>query len=805
MQHDGKIDIATGRSRHETAWKNKAVLWSELVKRISTTHRTPETYDEYIASKPGRQDEIKDVGGFVGAYLQGGKRRKGSAVHRQLLTLDIDFYKSNVWEDFTLLYGNAAAIYSTHKHNPQAPRYRLLIPLSREVFADEYIAIARKVAGSLNIENFDNTTFQPERLMYWPSTAKDGEFFTDSQDGPWLDADAVLRSYRDWTDSSEWPVSARYTAQITREIKKQGDPLEKPGLIGAFCRTYTIEAAIEKFLADVYEACDAAGRYTYKEGSTSGGLILYDDKYAYSHHGTDPASNKLCNAFDLVRLHLFGLKDEDAKPDTQITKLPSFTAMTDFCMKDKDVRKRVAGEKFESAKQDFIDADLGNDDAEPENPDWMEGLEVNRKGVAFSTINNIVTVLNNDPKLKGSFAFNDFEKREIALRDLPWRKLSKGKYLTDKDDAALRHYFENVYGISGIQKIRDGVDIVLMANVFHPVRDYLKALKWDGVGRVDTLLVDYMGADDSPYTRAVTRKWLAAAVARIFEPGVKFDNVLTLIGAQGRKKSMLFDKLGREWYSDSFTTVQGTGAFEQLQGTWIMEMAELAGLRRADVETVKHFVSKREDRYRVAYGRRLEYFPRQCVFGATTNDRTPLQDSTGGRRWWVVKIDITEPVKDPFVDMTTKEIGQIWAEAVHYYNQDEPLYLTGETEKRAQIEQLEATDTDERAGLVRNYLNTLLPTNWESMDVYERREFLKGGDLIPEGTIKRKTVCALEIWVEVMGGSVKDFKRLDAKAIHDIMRNMKYWEPANHKQRVHPYGVQRVYNLYEKFPIRNNI
>ena len=287
LQHDGRIDIATGRNRKEANWKNREALWSELVNKLSVTHRTAETYNEYISSKKPRQDEIKDIGGFVGGLLVGGRRKQGSVGHRQLITLDVDFATQGMWDVFTLLYPNAAAMYSTHKHKPENPRLRLILPLDRPVMADEYVAISRRIAGSLGIDNFDHTTFEPARLMYWPSTAKDAEYLFEYQDGPWLSADEVLATYHDWRDSSEWPVSERYNTIINAAIKKQGDPLEKPGIIGAWCRTYSIEEVIEKYLADVYLPCDVPGRYTYKEGSTSAGLVIYEDRYTYSHHGTD--------------------------------------------------------------------------------------------------------------------------------------------------------------------------------------------------------------------------------------------------------------------------------------------------------------------------------------------------------------------------------------------------------------------------------------------------------------------------------------------------------------------------------------
>lgn len=798
IKQDGIFDLATGRSRRETSWRNKEMSWSELVTRVSTTHRTAETHAEYMAAKKPRQDEIKDVGGFVGAYLSNGRRKSGNVAHRQLLTLDLDFAKSGFWDDFTLTYLEAALIYSTHKHSADSPRLRLIIPLDRPVMRDEYEAIARKVAGNLDIEIFDPTTFQAERLMYWPSTSKDGVFEFEYQDGKWLCADEVLNSYRDWRDVSEWPISSRVDKLLVRSMQKQGDPLEKTGVVGAFCRSYSISEAIEKFLSSVYDACDIDSRYTYKEGSTAAGLVVYEDKYAFSHHGTDPVSGKLCNAFDLVRLHRFGLKDEDVKEGTPGNKLPSYTAMIEFASKDDAVRKLIVSEKLADAKADFEGLDL--EDEQEEDDSWQADLSVDKRGNIFSTINNIVLILNNDPFLKGKIALNSFEKREVVLGNLPWRKITANtRYLTDTDDAALRHYIEKRYEITGVQKIKDAMDIVCMQHAFHPVRNYLDGLQWDGIPRVDTLFIDFMGVRDSAYTRAVSRKALVAAVNRIYRPGCKFDYVLVLVGKQGQKKSSMFDKLGRDWFSDSFGTVQGKEAYEQLQGVWLVEMAELAGLRKAEVETIKHFISKREDRYRVAYGRRLENFPRQCVFFGTSNNKDFLRDPTGNRRFWPLDTYEFHPAKDVFKDLDDYEVGQVWAEAVEFFHKGEPLYLSAKLEEEAYAMQEEHSEKDERAGMIQQYLDTLLPVNWGQMDVYERRSFLQGGELEPVGKLQRDRVCVAEIWCEVLGGQQKEMNRFNTKDIHDIMRVMPGWEEAKSVKIKDPhYGVLRGYVRVKK-------
>jgi putative DNA primase/helicase len=353
MNHDGKLNIAVGHSAQSTKWKNKAFTWSGFIARIAENTVTPETYKEFIASTKAEQLKYKDVGGYVGGYLRNGKRSPKNVVHRQLLTLDIDFAHLDFWGDFCLQFENAAIIHGTHKHCKTDPRYRLLIPLDREVTADEYVAIARAVAGSIDIELFDQTTFETNRLMFWPSTPKDVDYYMEVQDGPWLCADEILDSYIDWTDTSLWPTSGQLLRELGANAKKQADPREKSGIVGAFCRTYSITEAIEKFLIEQYITTDKDDRYTYTQGSTMAGLIIYQDTFAYSHHGTDPCSGKTSNAFDLVRLHLYGHLDNENQVQGQKPK--SFTAMEEFARKDKEVKKLLAEESQANIRYDFAE------------------------------------------------------------------------------------------------------------------------------------------------------------------------------------------------------------------------------------------------------------------------------------------------------------------------------------------------------------------------------------------------------------------------------------------------------------------
>jgi len=789
LRYDGTVTIATGRSRKETQWKNRELLWSDLAKRLSETTRTSETFEEYRKSPKSVQDNIKDVGGFVGGTLSGGRRRADAVAWRQILTLDADYVKGDFWASVEMMFDHACLIYSTHSHTPKNPRIRLVIPLARPITADEYQAVSRRVAADLGIDFFDDTTYEAHRLMYWPSTSKDAEFIFEIQDAEWLDPDEVLARYEDWTDPSYWPESSRVQQSRERLADRQGDPWEKPGMVGAFCRTYSIDVAIKTFLSDIYEPAQD-GRYTYKPGSTSGGLVLYQDgKFAYSHHGTDPVGGQLVNSFDLVRIHKFGVRDEEAKEGTPINRMPSYLAMQEFAAKDDNVKKQLGLERLEEASSDFDVVDIKEEDNE-----WLKELERHhRSGMILSTRNNALIVLENDPNLKGKIAFNEFTHRPYILEDLPWENAGAGNSWSDDDESALFHYLESVYGIDSPGKVRDALGVIMKRHRHHPVREFLDSLDWDGIDRLETLLIDYLGAEDSEYVRAVTRKTFTAGVKRIYQPGCKFDYMLTLIGPQGVGKSYILNKLGGEWFSDSLTNVQGKEAYEQLQGVWLIEMGELTATRKADNEAIKHFLTKRIDSFRVAYGRHTSDFPRQCIFIGTTNDKTFLKDRTGNRRFWPVEVMQQEPTLSIWKHLNKEEIRQIWAEAKHYYLDDEKLYLTGELEDEAKKIQEEHREEMPMAGLVQEYLEKPLPLDWNDWDLGRRRMYLDDEFNSYEGvTTERDRVCALEIWVEVYGGDPKNMKPMDARNINDIMREMPGWERSKSTLRFGKiYGTQR--------------
>lgn len=786
-----KYSIAVGNSCEAKFWSNEEVTFDELCQRLSKTKYTSETIEQYKRFNKEERNKAKDNGGFVGGKLKGTKRGVSEVLFRSMLTLDLDKAKVGFINKFTAESKYLSCLYTTHSHTKDEPRCRVIVPLSRDVPPDEYNAIARLFASQFGIEQFDACSFRIAQLMFYPTTPKDGEFIFKKIEGEILNPDEFLADYPMWQDISTLPLTPdELPKNNVQRGRKKKDPTELKGVIGAFCRAYTVQEAIETYLSDVYEPTDKNNRYSLKSADSKGGLIIYDDKYAFSHHATDIACGRELNAFQLVMLHLFGSDNNDA-----------VKKMKEVARDDEHVRTQLILDNGE------FDEDEINDDSQSDSPivskakpikDWISKLSIGIDGAIENTSKNLEIILENDKNLQG-FAYNELSNRVEVIGRVPWDRPKDNRFWREADESQLRLYIDKKYIEFKERNFEVAFNSIVDNRRFHPVRDYLNSLpKWDGIKRVEDVFIKFLSADDNDYTRAITKKTFVACVARAYHPGTKFDSIPVLDGAQGIGKSTLIKYLaGEEFFSDnlSLTDMNDKTAAEKIQGNWLIEIGELSGMKKADIEKVKSFVSTTDDKYRASYGRVVESHPRQCVIFATVNGdgRGYLRDITGNRRFWIVKCNQT--LQKRMWDENDKNYrDQFWSEAKEIYESGEQLYLEGSLLDTATDYQNEALEQDERVGIVEQYLNRLLPTNWHEMDLYKRRSFLNGDDFIIEkGTIQRTEVSNAEIWCECFGKSQSDLKSSDSYQLAAIMKQIGGWERTSSIRNLPIYGRQRIY------------
>ena len=720
LKHDKEIDIATAGNRFAKKWKNKSLTISEFVKSISVTTRTQETFDDYLAMPKDDQDAIKDVGAFIGASCKGGRRRKEDIANRHILTLDLDYCDTKtipIIKD--ILKGVCHSVYSTHKSAPNKPRLRLIVYPDRVMLPDEYHAVSRKIAEKIDIELFDEAGFRLNQFMYYPSTSQDGEFVFWHNDAPFLHVDKVLEAYgpdEAWKDVTLWPTSSRETRNLDGMLKKQADPLTKKGIVGAFCRHVSIYDALEQ-LSDVYKR-ESKDRYTYIDGSSSNGLVIYSGAFAYSNHSTDPACGQTCNAFDLLRIHKFGPLDDNAKHGTPIHRMPSFTAMAEYCR------------DFESVKIELISAGLDIDPSDfdefEKTGEWISELQTGDNGQIKPTFLNASMIVANDLVLKNKMQKNNFSMKI--------ENIETGENWNDLDSIDVRAHIGKRYNVDFPEKkVEDSIFKHAETNGYHPVCQYLESVVWDGIERAETLFIDYMGCEDNQYSREISKHWLTAAVCRVFEPGYKFDTAIVLSGDQGIGKTTFIRELGLgKWYGE-LTSFDPKIAMEEISGKWIIEIDEMGATNKHELEAQKSFLSAQHTTVRMAYARHAFDFKRQCVFIGSTNATEYLKDSTGNRRWW--PIDCREKKID--IEKLKGEVDQIWAEAYMLYIQGARTYLSDSAEEMAKITQESKRETDPREGVIEAWLET---------DAEKDRYESPNGAFGSEGKEVRDRVCVIEIW-----------------------------------------------------------
>ena len=405
------------------------------------------------------------------------------------------------------------------------------------------------------------------------------------------------------------------------------------------------------------------------------------------------------------------------------------------------------------------------------NPEWvLNFLDCNhdKDGNIKSVkqfVHNFEIVMDKDDRFAGKIRFNEFAQQLYLCGNVPWEKEDNCRAWSSHDDSALFSLIQADYGLKSRQDFADALKNVSMRNKFHPVRELLDSLTWDGKEHIRSLLPEYLGAEDSDYTYQVMRLWMLGAVSRVYKPGSKFDYTIILQGSQGIGKSTFLKLMALDdsWFNDSLDSLDSDKAVQSLTGSWIIELAELKSLARTagGVESVKRFLTATQDKYRIPYERRADTFYRQCVFAGTTNKDDFLQDETGNRRFLIIHTGVTKPSKSLFIPEAMDDIKQAWAEAVHIWKNEDPQLILPEACIQQAKELQEANMADDgKRGIILDYL---------------------------EG---KTQVCAREIWFEALEESISP-KSYQTSEINSIIAKVSGWQRMKTPRKFPKYGSQR--------------
>ena len=383
----------------------------------------------------------------------------------------------------------------------------------------------------------------------------------------------------------------------------------------------------------------------------------------------------------------------------------------------------------------------------------------------LQTVRNFEIILQNDFRLKGRLKFNEFSSQEYLVGSVPWDSKNNYRAWNSHDDSALFSLIQSEYGMTNRNDYFDAIKNVCVQSKFHPIKDILESLVWDGKEHIKELLPNYLGVENTDYTFQVMRLFLLGAINRIYQPGCKFDYTAILQGKQGLGKSTFLRLLALNdaWFSDSLDNLDSDKAVQSLLGSWIIELAELKALARTGggIDSVKRFLSATQDKYRQPYARRADIFLRQCIFCGTTNKSNFLCDQTGNRRFLIIQTGITKPSKNLFCDEAINDIRQAWAEAMHIYKNENPkLVLPKEFLEEAERLQAESEIDDGKTGIIEDYLKD-----------------------------KNRT-CAIQIWKEALGEAGRP-QKYQAAEINTILDNLEDWERMKSPYKFTTYGSQR--------------
>lgn len=773
------LSIATAPKRNSRHWVQGEISWEEILEWVDSPGDKKESGNYLLGTI--RETTVRHRAGAVHRSCTNIHRRKNAIVSRSAIALDVDFPDKDFVSRVEMLGDFTALIHTTFSSAPDELRYRVIIPTDRDMAPDEYILCATTIMKQLGEDQFDPGSGQPERYMFRPAAQREDWFSSWVIPGSLASVDTLLK------ESEEFEDDLRDVPMPTFGRSKR-DPFSLGGAIGAFNRAYQdLQLLIEEYQLPYEPAGD--NRWHLIGSRSQAGMGLAAEGIIYSHHANDPAYGQACTAFDLARLHLYGELDEKVSGNTKVSELPSQKAMLELAGEDALVRQ-------EMAKGDFDDIIAANDFPRDELTAADLKLQVSRRpsdGQMKDVIGNWDLLMNGDP-IFCSLYFNELTMSVETTGPLPWRsddRVEADPVFGEADRVEFQHYIEREY------KIRPGGDrlagmILAVANrrPSHPIRDYLESLEWDGEERLETSLP---GVLPTPYTRMVARKCLVAAVARIFEPGCKWDHTLILHGPEGLGKSMWINRMS-QGYTANLGRIGDKDTLLIAQRTWILTSDEGHSLRKSDADATKEFLTRQEDVFRMPFDRETRAHPRRFVIWGTTNDEVFLRQQEGNRRYLIVRCE--EPVD--FESLTDQWIDQVWAEAVHLYREGELLYFDAEESMIAAEARELFIEEDALAGVLSEYLDQKVPSSWESMSPDQRVSWMdnRADGFVPEGTETIEYVCTSQLWTEALRKPIGDHRRSDLIEIGKSLRRLG-WEPQARRQRITGYGPQNVFRRPE--------
>ena len=752
---DQPLDFTTAPRRDSKTWKREFITWTEL--------------QEMVKTPAGR----KEAGNYLLGLLNGTQRKKTTIASRSAIALDVDHAPDDFIDRLRTLLPSAFIAHTTYSSTIKGPRWRVIIPLSRDLLPDEYTHVVEWLMDLLGRDFFDPGSAEAERYMFRPAARTKADYQYVLEDGDQLDVDQALENFEEDLSTKESPKPNR----------SKRDPYSIDGVVGAFNRAYSISDAIEAF--ELPYTWDGEHRWHLVGARAVSGLSEIGDGLVFSHHVSDPAWGKACSAFDLVRMHKFGELDDGTSPQTPVNRLPSHEAMLELASTDERVVRELIGNEFASELDDIADG--------VEEKDWRTRLALHSKtGVVLDKIKNWDLIVKHDTAFAG-LAFNEITFSIEIQRDMPWRTVHYGgPNFTAADRAELGHYMERQYGLRPAMQMLDGIILArAYRNRFHPIKDYLDGLEWDGVPRLEECLPGVVPTD---YTRMVARKCLTAAVARAYEPGCKWDHTLVLQGTQSIGKTFWIDKMARG-YMVPLGRIDNKDTLLALHRSWIALADEGYSLRKADNDVMKEFLTRTEDVFRIPYEKETNVHKRGFVIWSTTNDETFLRNEQGNRRY--LPVQCTEKVD--FSLLTDYYIDQVWAEAKHHYKAGERLFLDEEETEVSTEQQEKFTEEDVTTGVIVEYLETLVPEDWEQMSPESRQTWRQdqADGLVPPGTERIDQVCSVQLWVEAFGRRLGDQHRADLLQLTGAMKRLPGWRVLPGRQRVTHYGPQMV---FERIP-----